>query len=116
MGMNCRGICSWVLMLFAVAYVTAIGLLAVTIFGFVGQPDVPLGAVYLLPLGLPWNLLLGMAPAALAPWLTVAAPCVNIVLATACYRRCRRATPPAAVTDPGAHAHRRQPSHAAWHS
>jgi len=73
-------ICRWVLILFAVAYAAALAILAIGTFGLFGQPRDPSSGVFLMPLGMPWNLLLGGAPAPLLPWLAILAPALNILL------------------------------------
>ncbi|WP_338501883.1 hypothetical protein V6R86_02770 [Sphingomonas kaistensis] len=55
--------------MFGVAYLVALGLFAISFWGLLGQSEDPLGGVFLLPLGLPWNLMLdrltGMSSTAL---------------------------------------------------
>lgn len=64
--------------IFLALYLIALALLAVSVFGLAGQEKDPLGGVFLLPLGLPWNVLLdkigagGAAALALAPAINVA--------------------------------------------
>lgn len=74
-----RVICRWVLSVFAIAYLAALALLAIGTFGLFGQPLTPLSGVYLLPLGLPWNLLLDRVPAPLLRWLVVLSPILNFL-------------------------------------
>ncbi|NJO67497.1 MAG: hypothetical protein HC826_00460 [Rhodospirillales bacterium] len=62
------------------AYLFALALFFIALFGLFDQPRDPLGGVFLLPLGLPWNLFLGDTPDELRPWLTAAAPAINIFL------------------------------------
>ena len=63
----------WLLRIFLVVWALALALLAIGTFGWFGQPRDPLSGVFLLPLGLPWNILAdrlgwgGLAPALLAP-------------------------------------------------
>lgn len=45
-----------VFIVFVVLYALALFLLAVGTFGWFGQPEDPLSGVFLLPLGLPWNI------------------------------------------------------------
>lgn len=73
-------LCKLVLIGFGLAYVVALALLAVGTFGLFGAERDPLSAVFLIPLGLPWNLLSGSLPdgwiralaATLAPLLNLA--------------------------------------------
>jgi hypothetical protein len=91
MGLGGLGVCRWVLIVFALAYLAALALLAIGTFGLFGQPRDPLGAVFLLPLGLPWNLLLDRAPEPLLPWLAIIAPLLNIlILCGLCFLRRKR--------------------------
>ena len=69
----------WIVWLFATLYVLAIALFAISAFGWFGQERDALGAVFLLPLGLPWYLLadrIGMA----SPAVVIAAPLVNLAI------------------------------------
>jgi hypothetical protein len=75
-----RRVCRWVVAGFACAYVVALAIYLTAVFGLFGQPRDPLGVVYLLPLGLPWNLLLENAAERLRPWLAALAPTINLVL------------------------------------
>ena len=69
-----------VLVLFAMAYTFALAILAIGTFGLFGQERDPLSGVFLMPLGLPWNLAFSSFPDALGPWLAMAAPAVNLAL------------------------------------
>jgi hypothetical protein len=73
-------VCSWVVKVFILAYVVALVLFLVGIFGWFGSPKGPLVGVFLVPLGLPWNQLLGSAPDTFRPWLAVATPLANIAI------------------------------------
>lgn len=91
MGVGGLGVCRWVLIVFALAYLAALALMVIGTFGLFGQPRDPLGAVFLLPLGLPWKLLLDSAPASLLPWLASLAPALNILILWAlCFLHSRR--------------------------
>lgn len=73
---------------FVALYTLALALLAIGTFGWFGQEQDPLSGVFLLPLGLPWNVLgdkLGLA----SPMLAITAPLVNATLLYALYRRMR---------------------------
>jgi hypothetical protein len=75
----------WVLGVFLALYTIAVAWLAIGTFGWFGQPQDPLYGVFLLPLGLPWNVLgdkLGLA----SPILGISAPLVNAVLLYVLYR------------------------------
>lgn len=66
----------WVFTIFLGIYVLALLLLAIGTFGWFGQAKDPLSAVFLLPLGLPWNILadrLGLA----GPISLIAGPAIN---------------------------------------
>ena len=63
--------------LFLALYIAALGLFATSTLGWFGQEKDPLGAVFLIPLGLPWNLAadhLGLASTAVA----LGAPLINL--------------------------------------
>ena len=91
MGVGGLGVCRWVLIVFALAYLAALALMVIGTFGLFGQPRDPLGAVFLLPLGLPWNLLFDGAPEPLLPWLAILAPALNfLILWGLCFLRRKR--------------------------
>lgn len=75
-----RRACRWIVGAFAALYAAALAILAVGTFGLFDQPRDPLSAVFLAPLGLPWNLLIDSAPEAAAPWLAAAAPALNMLI------------------------------------
>jgi len=78
-------LCTIVGLVFAAAYLFALVMLAIGTFGLFGQERDPLSAVFLIPLGLPWNLGLTAFPDALRPWLAIAAPAANLfVIQVAC--------------------------------
>jgi hypothetical protein len=55
----------WAFWIFLALYCGAMLLLAIGTFGWFGQEEDPLSAVFLLPLGLPWNILgerVGLSP------------------------------------------------------
>ncbi|MCU0984176.1 MAG: hypothetical protein MUC89_04455 [Acetobacteraceae bacterium] len=82
--------CSAALLIFAGAYILALMLLAIGTFGLFGSARDPLAGVFLLPLGLPWNLLFDAAPQWSLPWIAVGAPAVNLLaLWLLCGRRRR---------------------------
>lgn len=65
--------------IFAALYAIAAILLAIGTFGLFGQESDPLSGVFLLPLGLPWNILadkLGLEGAAVM----VLAPAINLAI------------------------------------
>ncbi|WP_369025838.1 hypothetical protein [Qipengyuania sp. RANM35] len=66
----------WAFSIFLGLYLIALFLLAVGTFGWFGQEKDPLSGVFLLPLGLPWNLVADKL--GFGGWLTaVAAPAIN---------------------------------------
>jgi len=78
----------WLFWLFLAAYVAAMALFLIGTFGFLGQEPDPLSGVFLLPLGLPWNVLAdraGMGGAAVM----LAAPLINLAIVFAIWRRFR---------------------------
>ncbi|MBY6127942.1 hypothetical protein KUW15_04360 [Qipengyuania aquimaris] len=69
----------WLLMVFMVLYALALFLLAVGTFGWFGQEQDPLSGVFLMPLGLPWNILgdrLGLG----GPLLAILSPAINAAI------------------------------------
>lgn len=67
----------WAFWIFAILYAVALFLFLVGTFGWFGQERDPLAGVFLMPLGLPWNLLgdkLGLA----GPALGLLSPAVNL--------------------------------------
>lgn len=72
--------CKWVVRVFWVIYILALFILAVGTFGLFGQPKDSLAGIFVIPLGLPWNLLLAWLPEPVKPWLAAGAPLVNIAL------------------------------------
>ena len=69
----------WLFWIFLILYLVALALLAISTFGLFGQARDPLGGVFLLPLGLPWNLLadrMGIVSAAVV----IIAPVVNLAI------------------------------------
>ena len=86
--------CRFIVWGFALAYAFALAILLIGLFGLFGQERDPLSAVYLLPLGLPWNLLTGGAPEPVLPILAALAPAVNLGLLVVLCRLIRRSAAP----------------------
>ena len=66
----------WAFIIFMALYAAALFLLAVGTFGWFGQEQDPLSGVFLMPLGLPWNILadrMGLA----GPGAVILAPAIN---------------------------------------
>lgn len=77
----------WAFRIFVVIYAIALVLLAIGTFGWFGQEKDPLSAVFLFPLGLPWNVLADKAGIA-GPAAMVLAPAVTAaILCWLAYRR-----------------------------
>jgi hypothetical protein len=72
--------CRIVVLGFTILYVLALALLLIGTFGLFGQEQDPLSGILLLPIGLPWIWLIDMFPERLWPWLTAAAPALNLAL------------------------------------
>jgi hypothetical protein len=72
----CR-IVAWV---FTFLYAAALVLLLIGTFGLFGNEQDPLSAVFLVPLGLPWVLLVDLAPEPAWPWLGALTPAINLAL------------------------------------
>ena len=69
----------WVFWIFLGCYVLAALLLLIGTFGWFGQEEDPLSSVFLLPLGLPWNLLASKAGLANVG-VALLAPAINLVI------------------------------------
>ncbi|MFN6935028.1 MAG: hypothetical protein ACK4NZ_07740 [Tsuneonella sp.] len=83
---------TWAFRIFVALYAIALLLLAIGTFGWFGQEKDPLSAVFLFPLGLPWNLLADKAGIA-GPVAVILAPAVTAaILWWLAYRRKRSAT------------------------
>lgn len=73
-------LCQIVVNGFLLFYLVALALFLIGVIGLFGQQPDPLSGVFLIPLGLPWNLLVDRFPEPLWPWLAGAAPLVNYVV------------------------------------
>jgi hypothetical protein len=80
--MICR-IATW---LFALAWLAALALLAVGALGLFGQQRDPLSGAFLMPLGLPWNLVLDIFPPEPRFWLAALVPGLNLAIIVALCR------------------------------
>lgn len=78
--MQIRLACSLVVVAFSVLYALAVGLFIIGTFGLFGSPSGPLAGVFLVPLGLPWNLVLDVFPKPLWPALAALAPALNLII------------------------------------
>ena len=84
-------ICRRVVAVFAVLYAAAFLLFLIGTYGWFSSPQGPLAGIFLLPLGLPWNRLLGGLPSRVLPLAAVAAPALNLLLLSGlCRWRARR--------------------------
>lgn len=70
----------WLFFLFVTLYALALALLAIGTFGWFGQEQDPLSGVFLLPLGLPWNLLLDRVLGIDGPLVAILSPAVNAAI------------------------------------
>jgi hypothetical protein len=88
-------LCRWLVAIFGAAYLFALALYLIGTFGLFGQVRDPLAGVFLVPLGLPWNLAIDLLPEVTWPWLAAAAPIVYLgLLASLCrWLRNRRHSP-----------------------
>ena len=76
----------WLFLIFLGLYAIALALLLVGTFGLFGQERDPLAGIFLVPLGLPWNLIgdrIGLADA----WLGILAPAINAAILFWIWRR-----------------------------
>lgn len=72
--------CRLIVIVFAALYALAFLLFVIGTYGWFGSPQGPLAGVFLMPLGLPWNLWLDGLPPAVRPAAAVAAPALNLLL------------------------------------
>jgi hypothetical protein len=72
--------CKIFLLIFALLYAGALLLFLIGTFGWFGQDRDQLAGLFLIPLGLPWNLFLDTVPDPFRAWATAAAPLVTILL------------------------------------
>ena len=76
----------WCFFIFLALYVLAGALLLIGTFGLFGQERDPLSGIFLLPLGLPWNVIgdrLGLG----GVWLATLAPAINAAILLWLWRR-----------------------------
>lgn len=76
----------WAFIVFVALYLVALVLLGIGTFGLFGQEKDPLSGMFLLPLGLPWNLVADKL--GFGGWLAaVLAPAVNAAILWALWKR-----------------------------
>jgi hypothetical protein len=80
------GLCRIVVAVLGILYVAVLALFAVGTWGLFGSPQGPLAGVFLVPLGLPWILLIEDVHDAVRPWLAALAPLLNLVILIAVCR------------------------------
>ena len=73
-------ICRYIVIAFAVLYVTAFALFLIGTYGWFGSPQGPLAGIFLIPLGLPWILWIDGLPSTVWPAAAVAMPALNLLL------------------------------------
>lgn len=69
----------WVFVVFVLLFAIALLLMAIGTFGWFGQEKDPLSGIFLMPLGLPWNILavgMGLSGSILA----ILAPAINAAI------------------------------------
>ena len=76
--MNQNMWCRSVLICFSAAYLIALFLFFTGKFGWFGQDTDPLSGIFLLPLGLPWNLI--KLSDGWMPWLGALSPAINLAV------------------------------------
>ena len=81
--------CRAAIMIFLGAYALAVFIFLVGTFGWFGQDRDPLSGVFLIPLGLPWNLLFDSVSDNAKPSLAIASPVVNVAILMVFCRRFR---------------------------
>ena len=78
--------CKIVFWVFLALYVGALVLFVIGQFGLFNSPSGPLAGVFLVPLGLPWNLVADHVPEGVRPWLGAGAPIINLAILRALCR------------------------------
>jgi hypothetical protein len=78
--------CRIVFITFAGLYAVALALFVIGTFGFFGSERGPLAGIFLIPLGLPWSLMLDAFSAPALPWLAASAPAANLLFLWGVYR------------------------------
>ena len=73
-------LCKVIIGAFLAAYILALAAFLSGTIGWFGVARDPLSGVFLIPLGLPWNLLVERFPEPVWPWLAAAAPAINLIL------------------------------------
>ena len=73
-------LCRVVVGLFALAWAMALAIFAIGTWGLFGAERDPLSGVFLVPLGMPWNMVWDNAPEALLPVIGIGAPAINLVV------------------------------------
>ena len=81
--------CRFIGWAFGILYLVAFALFIVGTFGLFGSERGPLAGIFLVPLGLPWNLGVELVPEPGWPWLAAAAPLVNLLFIWGICRRFR---------------------------
>lgn len=70
-------VCRILIGAFALLWIAALVLLAIGTFGWFGQERDPLAGVFLMPLGLPWNMIVPVPKNAAALW-AIVTPGINL--------------------------------------
>lgn len=70
----------WLSRIWTAAYIVALALFLIGVFGLFGQEQDPLSAIFLIPLGFPWFLASGMVGDAAGPWIAALSPLINILI------------------------------------
>jgi hypothetical protein len=76
----------FVLVAFGLLYLVALGPFVIGALGLFGNPSGPLAGIFLIPLGLPGNLLADAASEQVRLWVLVVAPAINVALLALLYR------------------------------
>jgi hypothetical protein len=76
--------------LFLAAYVVALALYLISLFGLFGSTPDPLSGIFLVPLGLPWNRLVDYLPESMWAPAAAASPLINLAILYVLKRRTHR--------------------------
>lgn len=78
--------CRIILTAFTGLYFLALASFAIGMRGLFGSEKGSLAGIFLVPLGLPWNLYLDVFPDPAVPWVAAGTPLLNLLLlGSACY-------------------------------
>ncbi|NOC45570.1 MULTISPECIES: hypothetical protein [unclassified Ruegeria] len=72
-------VCRTTIIVFSILYLLALIAFLTGTFGWLGQERDPLSGVFLLPLGLPWIILVDLVSESAKPWFAAIVPVLNLL-------------------------------------